>query len=44
MNTMNPNALNLWVLGTALGGSFGHAYIGLAIASGLTFVLSIFQR
>ena len=44
MNTLNPHALNLWILGTALRSSFGHAYIGLAIASGLTFALSMLQR
>lgn len=43
---MNPNAINVWVTGAAVGfavhGDVRGAAVGLAISSGLTLVLSLF--
>ncbi len=44
---MNPNAINLWVLGASFGAVVdgGHgAAIGLAISSGITFLISMFSK
>lgn len=46
--TMNPNAINLWIVGVAVGysvsGTMSGAMLGLSIVSGLTFIAGVFSR
>jgi hypothetical protein len=47
MGTLNPNALAAWIFGASLGYCLGDAHgcaMGLAITSGLTFVVSLFTK
>lgn len=44
---MNPTAINLWVTSTAIGFCVNDAHgaaLGLAISSGVSFVLSLFIK
>jgi hypothetical protein len=47
MNNMNPNAVNLWITGSAIGylvdGGTGAVW-GLAITSGLSLLISLLGR
>jgi len=47
MDGFNPNALNLWVVGAAIGfaveGMHGLA-VGVAITAGITFLLSLLVK
>ncbi len=47
MSNFNPNAINLWITGSAIGyladGSTGAVW-GLAITSGLSLLLSLLGR
>lgn len=47
MNQLNPNAIGMWIFGGALGYALGDGHgcaIGIAIASGLSFLVSMFSR
>jgi hypothetical protein len=47
MGNLNPNALAAWIFGASLGYCIDDAHglaIGLAITSGLTFLVSILSK
>jgi hypothetical protein len=44
MNSLNPNAVNIWIFGSAVGAYFDNIALGLAIASGVTLLATFFDK
>ncbi len=47
MNTLNPNAINLWLVGASVGYVFGHEVglaLGLATSGAITLLINVFSK